>query len=285
MLNFHRRIWDKLRQRSVSTNQIKIKKRYSLLLLVGGLAHFVLGMSYANAQEPATPTKLSPPQNLEKTTAATKKIPGPEKLLNGGNFWDHWKYISEEEKEANRNVTWKVVSGGKDQPSILICSGKPYGYIRTQKSYENFRFSMEWMYPNDPNANSGILLFTSGPDKVWPKAFQVQLHRPEAGNVFPTPGSGAKSANGLSPATPLDLPVGKWHKCVLTCRKGTISVMINGVKLGEVTGCDPSKGAIALQSEGSEIHFRNLIVEILNPEPVVPPKSTVSKPETTPKSN
>jgi len=126
---------------------------------------------------------------------------------------------------------------------------------------------MEWMYPNDPNANSGILLFTTEPDKVWPKAFQVQLHRPEAGKVFPTPGSGAKSANTLSPATPLNLPVGKWHKCVVICRQGTISVMINGVKLGEVNGCNPSRGAIALQSEGSEIHFRNLVVEILPSEP------------------
>lgn len=253
---------------------------------MGGVVYSILGISLSYAQEAASPGKASSPKKSEKTAPDTKKLPGPEKLLNGGNFWDHWKYISEEEKEANRNLTWKVVSGGKDQPSILICSGKPYGYIRTQKSYENFRFSMEWMYPSDPNANSGILLFTSGPDKVWPKAFQVQLHRPEAGNVFPTPGSGAKSANGLSPATPLDLPVGKWHKCVLSCRQGTISVMINGVKLGEVTGCDPSKGAIALQSEGSEIHFRNLIVEILPlPEPVVPQKTTAPKQEAKPDSN
>lgn len=228
---------------------------------------------------PAVPAgeKVSEPKPADKTAAPAPQLPGPEKLLNGGNFWDHWKYISEEEKEANRNVTWKVISGGKDQPSVLVCSGKPYGYIRTQKVYENFQFSLEWMYPNDPNANSGILLFTAEPDKVWPKAFQVQLHRPEAGYVFPTPGSGAKSANKLSPTMPLDLPVGKWHQCVLTCRSGNISVMINGAKLGEVTGCDPSKGAIALQSEGSEIHFRKLVVEVLAPEPAAQPKEPVAQ--------
>ncbi|WP_145212441.1 3-keto-disaccharide hydrolase [Gimesia alba] len=254
-----------------------MRKRISSLLLMGGITYYVLGAAAVIAQD-ATPTpKPGTSEKVEKPAPSPKPLPGPEKLLNGGNFWDHWKYFSEEEKEANRNVTWKVVSGGKDQPSILICSGKPYGYIRTQKSYENFRFSMEWMYPNDPNANSGILLFTAEPDKVWPKAFQVQLHRPEAGYVFPTPGSGAKSANKLSPTKPLDLPVGKWHKCVLTCQQGNISVMINGVKLGEVTGCDPSKGAIALQSEGSEIHFRNLLVEILPSEPVVEQKEPVAQ--------
>lgn len=230
------------------------------------------GAFTADAQEATPPVKAKPSGKSVEAAPASKPIPGPEKLLNGGNFWDHWEYFSEE-KDANINLNWKVVSGGKNQPSILICSGKPYGYIRTKKIYKNFQFSTEWMYPNDPNANSGVLLFTTEPDKVWPKAFQVQLHRPEAGNVFPTPGSGAKSANTLSPATPLNLPVGKWHKCVVICRQGTISVSINGVKLGEVNGCNPNEGTIALQSEGSEIHFRNLIVEILppEPEPKVPP--------------
>ncbi|MFG0240631.1 MAG: DUF1080 domain-containing protein [Gimesia chilikensis] len=228
----------------------------------------VWAQSSTPAEAPTENKKKTPEPEAKKAPPAPKALTGPEKLLNGGDFWDHWKFVSEESKETDPNVTWKVVSGGQDQPSVLTCTGKPYGYIRTQKTYENFQFSMEWMYPGDPNANSGILLFTAEPDKVWPKAFQVQLHRPEAGFVFPTPGSGAKSANKLSPTTPLDLPVGKWHKCVLTCRSGSISVMINGIKLGEVTGCDPSKGAIALQSEGSEIHFRNLVVEELAPAPV-----------------
>lgn len=268
-----------------------MRKRISSLLLIGGIGYSlsVLGAFPAVAQKVTPPAKASPGgksgEKSEKAASTSKPLPGPEKLLNGGNFWDHWKFISEEEKVANRNVTWKVVSGGKDQPSILICSGKPYGYIRTQKSYENFQFSMEWMYPKDPNANSGILLFTTEPDKVWPKAFQVQLHRPEVGNVFPTPGSGAKSANTLSPATPLNLPIGKWHQCVLTCRQGTISVMINGAKLGEVNGCDPSTGAIALQSEGSEIHFRNLVVEILPAEPAAPPAAPQKEPVAQQKAN
>jgi hypothetical protein len=41
---------------------------------------------------------------------------------------------------------------------------------------------------------------------------------------------------------------------------GKLSVVINGKKAGEVTGCMPRKGAIALQSEGAEIHFRNVWV-------------------------
>ncbi|HAH48971.1 MAG TPA: hypothetical protein DCM07_29850 [Planctomycetaceae bacterium] len=270
-----------------------MRKRFALLFVIVSITCLSFCQLTGVAQEPAPPVKTGadekdPPaasakekpsesKPVEKSASSTPQLPGPEKLLNGGNFWDHWKYVSEEEKEANRNLTWKVISGGKDQPSVLVCSGKPYGYIRTQKIYENFQFSLEWMYPNDPNANSGILLFTTEPDKVWPKAFQVQLHRPEAGYVFPTPGSGAKSANKLSPTMPLDLPLGKWHQCVLTCRSGNISVMINGVKLGEVTGCDPSKGAIALQSEGAEIHFRKLVVEVLAPEPAAQPEKPVAQ--------
>lgn len=266
MLNFHHRTREKWRQASVCSKRSQIRNRFYVLLVVAGLACSQYEAKFLMAQDNASSTESGEVE--KKTDAASQSAPGPEKLLNGGNFWDHWKYFSEEGKEENKDVTWKVVRGENSQPSILICSGKPYGYIRTQKVFENFRFSLEWMYPNDPNANSGILLFTSAPDKVWPKAFQVQLHRPEAGYVFATPGSGAKSANKLSPAKPLDLPVGKWHKCELTCRQGNIAVTINGVKLGEVTGCDPSKGAIALQSEGSEIHFRKLVVETLPAEPV-----------------
>jgi len=55
--------------------------------------------------------------------------------------------------------------------------------------------------------------------------------------------------------------------------------------LGEVNGCDPSTGAIALQSEGSEIHFRNLVVEILPAAPAAPPEAPQKEPVAQQKAN
>jgi hypothetical protein len=38
---------------------------------------------------------------------------------------------------------------------------------------------------------------------------------------------------------------------------------LNDEKVGEVTGATPDKGPIALQSEGAEIQFRNILLKKL----------------------
>ena len=95
---------------------------------------------------------------------------------------------------------------------------------------------------------------------IWPKGVQVQLHRPTAGSIFPS--SGAKIDNAL-PAKDLSLPVNEWNTCVITSVGDRLSVSVNQKKVGEVTGCLPQKGAIGLQSEGSEIHFRRIKIRQL----------------------
>jgi hypothetical protein len=42
------------------------------------------------------------------------------------------------------------------------------------------------------------------------------------------------------------------------CKGDTITVWVNGVLMNEGTGLSASKGAICLQSEGAEIHFRKV---------------------------
>ena len=153
--------------------------------------------------------------------------------------------------------TWIGRKGITELEDVLICTGQPSGYLRTRELYDNFEFSMEWRYPNFPHVNSGILIHTSGADKIWPRSIQVQLHRPMAGSIFPT--GGARSANRIH-VNHLKLPVNKWHKCIVTCKDGTVAVWINGEKAGEVTECDPRRGSIALQSEGQEIHFRRIMI-------------------------
>jgi len=96
-----------------------------------------------------------------------------------------------------------------------------------------------------------------GPDKIWPRSIQVQLHAPKAGSVLTH--DGAKTDNMVSVNDLVTNPK-KWNTCVVTCRGGALTVEINGKKAGSVTGCVPSSGHLALQSEGSEVHFRNIRV-------------------------
>ena len=88
----------------------------------------------------------------------------------------------------------------------------------------------------------------------------MQLHRPTAGSIFPI---GAAKVDKNAKVKAGELAVAEWHKCVVRCEGGRIAVSVNGVAVGRVTGCTPQKGAIALQSEGSEIRFRRLTVKKL----------------------
>ncbi len=59
---------------------------------------------------------------------------------------------------------------------IIICKGKPAGYIRTQADYTNYVLRLEWRFnPVTKKAgNSGVLLRIVGPDKVWPKSVEAR---------------------------------------------------------------------------------------------------------------
>ncbi|MFG0335831.1 MAG: DUF1080 domain-containing protein [Maioricimonas sp. JB049] len=175
-------------------------------------------------------------------------------LLPGSTFpAETWDFYSGK-RDSQREETWKVEAGHGDLSPVLICTGQPYGYIRTRAEFSNFQFGLQWRYPEDDNGNSGIFVYTSGDNRIWPTSFQVQLHQPTAGSIFPS--GAAKSDNELR--NELGDPASEWNECVVTSINGRISVMINGKKVGEVTGCDPRRGSIALQSEGSEIHFRQI---------------------------
>lgn len=184
----------------------------------------------------------------------TKESKSARKLLNAEKFPENWIFYSAE-KDSKLSDTWKMETSASDQSPVLICGGEPFGYLRTEKEYENFEFSLEWKYTSDPNGNSGILIYTCEDDKIWPKSIQIQLHGPTTGSIFPS--GGAKSDNTLDLKN-MARPLNKWNKCVVTSRDGKLSLVINGKKVGEVTGCVPKRGAIALQSEGAEIHFRNI---------------------------
>ncbi len=171
-----------------------------------------------------------------------------------------WKYFPNG-NAANSQSTWKLAKVEGEKHPVLICSGEPYGYLRSLKTYRNYELTLEWKYPADPNGNSGVLVHTSGDDKIWPTAVQVQLHNPKAGSVFP---SGEAQTDNRLDITDYSKPVNQWNRCVITSQDGKIQVVINQKKAGEVTGCMPDAGSITLQSEGAEVHFRRIRLKSLD---------------------
>ena len=197
---------------------------------------------------------------------AGKPNPKTENLIDPKAFPAKWEHVSSD-KKLKREAVWSL---GKESdsktPHYLICKAKqPSGYLRTKGTYDNYTLRLEFRYPSDPNCNSGILIH-AGKDKIWPASIQVQLHRPFAGSIFPT--RGAKSSNTVM-RKEQKLGTGKWHELKVVCEDGNVEVWINDTSVGKVSGCEPTKGYIALQSEGFEIHFRKMtIVPKAKPVPV-----------------
>lgn len=198
----------------------------------------------SRAQRDVAPPPVAAPADVEISL-----------LADGELSDDTWSFISPQ-RDATLADTWHI--GQSDGEMALICRGEPYGYLKTKRVFENFQLKLEWKFPFDEHGNSGILLYTNGQekDKVWPTAMQVQLHQPVCGSIFPS--GNAKSDNEIRDVRDFGRPVNQWNSCEITSAGGRISVVINGKKVGVVSGCRPDKGGIALQSEGSEVHFRRI---------------------------
>lgn len=177
-------------------------------------------------------------------------------LISGDQLSEEdWTFITRD-NNSRLAATWQLQLA--DGESVLVCRGEPYGYLKTTRTFANFRLRLEWKFPTDENGNSGVLLHTNGQgkDKVWPTAIQVQLHQPVCGSIFPS--GEATSDNEIRDVRDVSKAVNQWNSCEITSMAGRISVEMNGKKIGVVTGCQPDRGGIAFQSEGSEVHFRRI---------------------------
>ena len=183
--------------------------------------------------------------------------------------------------------TWKVKDG------VLVCSGHPIGVMRTAKQYENFIMEIEWMHM-EPGGNSGVFIWSEGAafkDKPLPKGMEVQMlelewapmhHQTDAyvhGELFPTMdmtavpenprGNRSKSIEKRCKGK------GQWNKYLIVAVDGNVKLAINGKFVNGIRDSSRKKGYICLESEGSEIHFRNIrIMElpggVLKPDEIAP---------------
>ena len=51
---------------------------------------------------------------------------------------------------------------------------------------------------------------------------------------------------------------GEWNKVDITVDGPSLAVRMNGTLVNEASGAEVSAGPVGLQSEGGEIHFRNV---------------------------
>jgi len=188
-------------------------------------------------------------------------------LWNGKDFTGWKLYLPDE--DMNVNDIWSVRDG------VIHCKGKPNGYMRTKDKHDNYRLHLEWRWPDEPT-NSGVLLYASGEDQVWPKCIECQLKSGSAGDFVLMGGAGItvdgkdmQNAEKRFVVIPKkkkssEKPAGQWNTYDINCDNGTISCSVNGTLQNEGTAATISAGWICLQSEGGPIEFRNIYIEPLN---------------------
>lgn len=178
--------------------------------------------------------------------------------------------------------TWYVKDG------TLICMGKPIGVMRSERQYENFLLHVEWRHM-EAGGNSGIFAWSDAKPfgNRLPKGLEIQmleldwvkLHTRKgkqpppiayvhgelfgAGGLTATPdnprGSRSKSLENRCKGR------GEWNTYDVVCVDGVVKLSVNGKFVNGIRNSQYKKGYLCLESEGAEIHFRNLKIMELPP--------------------
>lgn len=178
--------------------------------------------------------------------------------------------------------TWTVKDG------ILVCKGKPIGVMRSEKQYENFILHLEWKHI-EPGGNSGVFVWSNavpGEKNRLPNGVEVQaleldwvnLNKirgekpPDAyvhGELF---GVGGVETVPDNPRNTRSMSIenrckgrGEWNTYTVVAVDGTIKLSVNGKFVNGISKSTQKKGYLCLESEGAEIHFRNIRIMELPP--------------------
>jgi len=208
--------------------------------------------------------------------AHTPGLPQWRSLFNGKDL-SGWVNVN------TAKDTWSVRDG------LLVCSGHPIGVMRTDKQYENFLLHVEWRHM-EAGGNSGVFGWSTGtvPEgKRLPKGLEVQmleldwvkLHKRNDGSLPPIAyvhgelfGAGGLKATPDNPRGSRSKSIenrckgkGQWNVYDVVFVDGTVKLAVNGKFVNGLSKASVKKGYLCLESEGAEIHFRNIRIMELPP--------------------
>ncbi|MCE7060510.1 DUF1080 domain-containing protein [Dyadobacter sp. CY343] len=196
-------------------------------------------------------------------------------LLNGKDLKGWHVDVPEMDKDPNVKSPFIIRNG------MLTSLGTPGGHLITDDQYENFRLTFQYRFAGKPG-NCGALVFVSTPRDLYdmfPKSIEVQMMHQNAGDFWciqeditvpdmekrrgpkekwGVNGDKLRRIPNLTDAT--EKPLGEWNSMHIECVKNSIKVWLNGVLVNYGYNATAQKGQIALQSEGSEVEFKEVMV-------------------------
>lgn len=237
-------------------------------------------------------TRIAPDHPGLQGRALTPLEPQPK---TAQELWDErpppgeqasgWQPLFDEELGLSRwqpvNVaadrTFEIRPDPDDEDELILwCSGKPTGILRSDRMYENFIVEMEWRHLEE-EGNAGFFVWADPLPAVggpFTRGIEVQICNlgngtwfTSHGDIFPiwgatmTPDPRFRISGSRS--MPREdafhgRPTGEWNHYRITCVDGAITLEVNSHLVAAGSACTPSKGYLCLESEGGEIHYRNL---------------------------
>ena len=165
---------------------------------------------------------------------------------------------------------WKIHGTEKwyVQKGQLVCESGPegkYGYLSTEKLYNDFILSLEFKQESD--GNSGVF-FRSTIEGIKISGWQVEVAPPKknTGGIYESYGRGWLIKP--NPSKDRVLRMGKWNQMKIMVIGSLVTTWLNGIKMVELEDekIGKGKGSIALQIHnggGIKVRWKNIRIEDL----------------------
>jgi len=180
-------------------------------------------------------------------------IKAQESLFNGKNL-DGWTIHGTE--------LWYVEDG------LLVCESGPdkaYGYLSTNKYYDDFELTLE--FKQEANGNSGVFI-RSTVEGTKVSGWQVEVAPPgsDTGGVYESYGRGWLIKPDKSKDSALKM--GEWNEMKIRVVGDKITTWLNGTPMIELEDekIGNGKGSVALQIHdggGIKVRWKNLMLTSL----------------------
>ncbi len=228
-----------------------------------------LGLFLPSSSTPSV-APASQAASVPQSASVVEPLAQPVTLFDGSNL-DEWVLFTEAS-----GATRETVATVKD--GVLRLAGDPVGYVATRRWYRDCVLELEWRWPEGRGGNSGVLVHATAPLVFygWPRSLEVQLEAGNAGDFWviggvdvrvddevhrrakPREGDAHTSRRIANLTDGSEKPLGEWNQMRVECRGDGVRVWVNDALVNEGRACTDTAGAIALQSEGTPIEFRNV---------------------------
>ncbi len=198
-----------------------------------------------------------------------------QSLFNGRDFQGWYKFLESKGRNHDPDRVFTVNEG------IIHDTGMELGYIMTNKSYDNFHFTLKFKWgekrwpPRDTlKRDSGICYHVpvDEPDQVWPASVECQIQEGDVGDFWML-GYSTIVIDGQQniPARysrfqkkhDNEHPNGEWNTVEVLSYNGQCIHIVNGMIVNAGQFSSLRHGKILLQSEYAEIYYKDILIRQL----------------------